>query len=290
MGEAIGNEGFGDVSSEVSSRSIDLGGILSRESTATVWAPSTVGIDDDLSSSETSISVRSTLAELSRRVDNNLGVLEHLSWHALLDDLLSDDTSDFLVGHILVVLSRDQDVVDSDWLDTATWELLVLHDDLGLAVGSQPWDRSVLSLDSELLADSVSENVRVWVESLGIPLISSISEHESLITSSHVFHGLLDVHGVSDLRRLSVHIDDDLAVVAVDADLVAHKADLLQRLAHNLLELHLVVLDAHLAEKHNLHGGHEERALTMPVLVAVSMATLALGSTLRQASTIASEI
>jgi len=49
-GETGGDEGLGDPSGGVGGRSVDLGKVLSGESTTSVSTPSTVGVDNDLSS------------------------------------------------------------------------------------------------------------------------------------------------------------------------------------------------------------------------------------------------
>lgn len=58
-----------DPSSSVSSRSVDLGEVLAREGTSTMSTPSTVGIDDDLATSQTSITLRSANDEAARGLD-----------------------------------------------------------------------------------------------------------------------------------------------------------------------------------------------------------------------------
>ena len=89
--------------------------------------------------------------------------------------MLDKDLVDLLVGDGWVMLGRDEDVVDSDWLNISTWQFLVLNNNLGFAIWSQPWDLTVLSLDGHLLADDVGKVVRVWVEGLGVPLVGGIS-------------------------------------------------------------------------------------------------------------------
>lgn len=59
-GQASGDQRLGDPTTKVGSRAIDLGEILSRESTTTVGTPSTVGIDNDLATSQTSVTLRTT--------------------------------------------------------------------------------------------------------------------------------------------------------------------------------------------------------------------------------------
>jgi len=121
MGETIGNQRFSDISSIISSRSIDLGIIFSGESTSTMWAPSTIGVDNNFSSSQTGISSWSSNIEASRWVDNNLGVFEHISWYDLLNNFLGKSSNNLFVLNFWSVLSRDQDVIYSDWLNDTSW-------------------------------------------------------------------------------------------------------------------------------------------------------------------------
>lgn len=63
------DEGLGDPSSDVGSRTVDLGEVLSRESTTSVGSPSTVGVNNDLAASQTSITLGSTNDEETRGLD-----------------------------------------------------------------------------------------------------------------------------------------------------------------------------------------------------------------------------
>lgn len=53
-GEASGDEGLGDPTGSVGGRTVDLGEVLSGESTTTVGTPTTVGVDNDLTATATS--------------------------------------------------------------------------------------------------------------------------------------------------------------------------------------------------------------------------------------------
>lgn len=68
-GEASSDQGLGNPSADVGSRSIDLGEILSGESTTTVGTPATVGVDNDLTTSQTGVTLRTTNDELARGLD-----------------------------------------------------------------------------------------------------------------------------------------------------------------------------------------------------------------------------
>jgi hypothetical protein len=62
---------FCNPSSKVCGGTIDLGEILSRESTTTVGSPSTVCVDDNFTASKTSITLRTTNDEESRWLNLN---------------------------------------------------------------------------------------------------------------------------------------------------------------------------------------------------------------------------
>mmetsp|Transcript_10218 Transcript_10218/g.21084 ORF Transcript_10218/g.21084 Transcript_10218/m.21084 type:complete len:247 (+) Transcript_10218:79-819(+) len=63
------DNGLGHPTAGVGSRSVNLGRILSGESTSTMGTPSTVSINDNLTSGQTGITLGSTDDELSRGVD-----------------------------------------------------------------------------------------------------------------------------------------------------------------------------------------------------------------------------
>jgi len=59
-GETGLDQGLGDPAGEVGSGTVDLGVILSGESTTTVGTPTTVGVDNDLTASKTGITLGTT--------------------------------------------------------------------------------------------------------------------------------------------------------------------------------------------------------------------------------------
>ena len=67
--ETSSYKGLGDPASGVGSRTIHLGEVLAREGTSTVGTPATVGVNDDLTASETSITLGTTDNETSRGLD-----------------------------------------------------------------------------------------------------------------------------------------------------------------------------------------------------------------------------
>lgn len=99
-------------------------------------------------------------------------------------------------------------------------------------------------MDGHFLADEVGKDVRVWVESLAIPFVSSITEHETLITGSHVHLVLRFVDSGSNVGILGVYVDDDLAIVAIETDIFASETNFLANLSGNLLEIDLGLVNA----------------------------------------------
>mmetsp|Transcript_13720 Transcript_13720/g.28343 ORF Transcript_13720/g.28343 Transcript_13720/m.28343 type:complete len:210 (-) Transcript_13720:710-1339(-) len=57
-----------DPASSISSRSINLGGILTRKGTSPMSAPATIGINNDLSSRQSSVAMRTANDEPTRRI------------------------------------------------------------------------------------------------------------------------------------------------------------------------------------------------------------------------------
>ena len=155
------------------------------------------------------------------------------------------------------MLGRDEDVVNSDWLDHTLLSFFVLNDNLRLAIWSQPWDLAILSLDGHDLAKLVGEDVRVWMEDLLIPLIGGISEHKSLISSSHISLILGLVNSGGNVGILGVHVNNDLAVVAVETDILAGETNLSADLSGNLLEVDLILIDRDFSEKNDLKKGRK---------------------------------
>ena len=105
VAEASSDQGLGHVAGVVGCGSVDLGRVFTGESTTTVGSPATVGVDDNLTASEAGVSSGTTNVELARGVNHDLSAIQHVLGDHGLDDLLSEDILDRLVGHIGVVLS-----------------------------------------------------------------------------------------------------------------------------------------------------------------------------------------
>jgi len=251
LAEASSNEGLGDPTSSVSSRAIDLGRVLTGEGTTTVGTPATVGVDDDLTTSKTSITVGTTDDEATRGVEVIDGILvKVLSGDDLLDDLLHELSTDLLVGHGLVVLSGDDDGVDALG-DGDAVDVLVDNGDLSLTIGADPRAGAVLADLSEASTELSGPEVSDGHHLLG--LISGITEHVALVTSTDLLLRLVDVDTLSDIGGLLLDSNNDVAGLVVNTLLSIIVADLLESVADDLLVVN-VSLGGDLTEDHD-HAG-----------------------------------
>lgn len=145
------------------------------------------------------------------------------------------------------MLSGDEDVVDSDWLDLNSFSG-IFNNDLGFAVRSQPRYLSRVSCISHLFADLVSKVVRVRVEDGLVPFVSGISEHESLVTSSEVIFGLVLMDSRSNFLGLSLNVDDDGHALVVNTLVLVVISDILDNISGDLFVLNSFSLDGSLSK------------------------------------------
>merc|ERR1711907_606778 len=69
LAQSAADNGFRHLSADVCCRTVHFGWVLAREGPTTVCTPATIGVDGDLTSSETCITLRSTNDELAGRID-----------------------------------------------------------------------------------------------------------------------------------------------------------------------------------------------------------------------------
>jgi hypothetical protein len=246
-----GDEGLGDKASVVGSGAIDLGGVLTGVSTTSMGAPTAVRVDDDLSASDTGISSGTTDIEFTGGVDDEDSVLQKVVGADLLDDLLDKGLSDFLIAYLGVVLGGNKNVEDSSGLKVVTLVLglLVLNDDLRFAVGSEPLDFSGVSLGSHLHVDSAGELMGERVEGLLVVLVSSVSEHDSLISSTDVREVLGSDDSSSNVGVLGLDDGNDRHLGSIHTLFPGVEADIVDGLTGNSLEVNLVGSDRDFSEE-----------------------------------------
>lgn len=241
---------FSNKSGEVGSGSIDLGGVLSRVGTTSMGTPTTIRVDDDLSSSETGIGTRASFDERAGRVDDVNGIrYQEFSRADLLDDLLNESVADDIIVHIRAVLGGDEDVVDLGGLQVFSFlSDLVLNNDLRFAVRSEPGDFTTLSLGGHFLINSACQLMGERVECLLIILVSSIAEHNSLVTSTEVFELLADVDAVGDLGRLCFDNIHDVAFSSAESLLPRVVTNSITSISCNLFKVYLLFGAADLSQ------------------------------------------
>lgn len=251
VAEVVGHEGLGDPAGGVGGGTVDLGAVLAGEGTASVGAPTSVGVDDDLSAGEAGVTVGSADDEAAGGVDVVDGLLiEVLGGDDGLDDVLHDVLVNLLVGDVGLVLGGDDDGVDTDG-DHAAVLLLVLDGDLGLTIGAQPLEGSILANVGETLAEAGGEEVGEGHELGG--LIGGVAEHDALVTSADLLDALVEVDALGDIGALLLDGDDDVAGVAVDALVGGGVADVADGGTDDVLEIDLGV-GGDLTEDHD-HAG-----------------------------------
>jgi len=251
-GETGVDDGLGDPASSVGSGTIDLGPILSRESSTTVGTVTTVGVDNDLASGDTGISLGTTDDELAGRLEmvDGLGG-EVLGGDDLLDDLLLEGLAEGLVVNILRVLDGDDDGVDAEGNQSTTL-VLVLDGDLGLGVRAKVGEGAIATAISHLLVELVRQDQGQGHELGG--LIGSVTEHDTLITSSDVLNveALLD-ETLVNIGRLLLNGDKNVAGLVVETLGGVIVSNVLDGVADNLLVIQSG-LGGDLTENHDHTG------------------------------------
>src|ERR1035437_5681533 len=206
LGQAGGNDVFGDVARHVSRAAVDLRRIFSRESAAAVTPGSAVGVHDDFAAGEPGLAHGSPDHKSSRRIDVVLGVLvEPLRRQHRLDNVLQNVGVQFLVRHTLRVLAADNNGVDARGLAI----LVVLHRDLALAVGAQVGQLAALADRGQLAEKLVGQRNRSGHQLGGF--VGGVAEHHALIA------GAAGVNALRNVAGLLIDGGDDGAGVGVEA-------------------------------------------------------------------------
>lgn len=141
-------------------------------------------------------------------------LVEVVCRNGLLDDLLEDLLAKLLGGDLLAVLCGHDDGVDTLG-DDGTIVVLVLDSDLGLGVGSEPWEAAVVAGISHSLVELVREDDGQWKELRG--LVSGITEHDTLVASTEILEALLVVETLSNVGALLFNGNENVASLVVKA-------------------------------------------------------------------------
>ena len=174
-------------------------------------------------------------------------LIKVLGWNDLLDDLLFDLLAELLSGDVLAVLGRDNNCVNTDGND-GTAIMSVLNCDLGLGVGPQPWEASVVSSllhgGVELVREEECQGEQLW------GLVGGISKHDTLVTSTKLLKGFIVVQTLGNVGRLLLNGNEHIAGLVVKALGGVVVADVLDGTTDDLLVVK-VSLGGDLAKNHN---------------------------------------
>ena len=191
-------------------------------------------------------------------------VIDELGRHDRSDDLFDEVGSDHRVPvDPVVVLGRDEHLAKAH-----RPVALVLECDLGLGVGAQVRDGPCLADLGVAFGHAVRQVDGQRHEHVG--LVAGEAEHHPLVTSALAVqlvilaggprpHLLGVVHAPGDVAGLGVQGDHDAAGVAVEAEVLAVVADLADRLANGLRDVH-VLRRGHLSGDHHEPGGDHRLA------------------------------
>jgi len=246
---------LGHPTSSIGTRAIHLGGVLSGESSTTMSTPSSIGIDNNLPASQTSISHGSTDNKRARGVDVVDGlVIEELSRDDLHDDFFLDPLDNFFVGKTGVVLGGDHNSVNLLG-DTSTGIIvLVLNCDLSLGIRTKPLDDVLLTAFHKTSAQFGGEDVGERHQLLS--LISGVSEHVTLVTSTNILGGLgaVTMDRVGNFRALLTDRDNDRTSLVIEPLVGVVKSDLGNGGTGNLLVINQTIA-ADLSNDEHSSGG-----------------------------------
>merc|ERR1740121_1868356 len=245
LAQAALHDGFGHLSADVSSRSINFSGILARKCASSMGSPTSICVDDDLTACKPSIALWTTDDELAGWVDvqvrvvpiqtqGRLSVFQCDFCQGLLHDLLNDKlvhlfhawgcrVRALVPSHLLAtsglqwlcMLRGDNNSMNLLRLNRAVLPLQILDGDLSLAIWSQPPKQSTLAHVCQLLAQARGHGMCQWHTILR--LIASIPEHDTLVTSTYVEVILANVHSPCNVGALLVDAHHDLTGLVAQA-------------------------------------------------------------------------
>lgn len=177
-------------------------------------------------------------------------LIEVLGGDGGLDDLLKDLLAELLGGDLGSVLGGDDDGVDAEGNNGAV-VVLVLNGDLGLGVGAEPREGAVAAGSGHSSVELVGEEEGQGEELGG--LVGGITEHDTLITGTEVLKTVVKVETLSDIGRLLLNGNEEVAGLVVEALGGVIVADVLDGVADNLLVVELG-LGGDLTEDHDHTG------------------------------------
>src|SRR5690606_30609577 len=177
VGEPGGDDVLRDPAGGVRGGAVHLGRVLAGERATAVAGVAAVGVDDDLAAGQPGVTHRAADLEPSGGVDEQPVVvgLQVVAGHYRVDHVLLDVRGEqFPQVDVGRVLAGDHHGVQPDGPVP-----VVLHGDLGLAVGPQVGDGPVAAHFSESLRQGVGQRDRQRHQLRG--LVVGVAEHEALV-------------------------------------------------------------------------------------------------------------
>ena len=246
-----GDDVLRHVATGVGGRAVDLGRILARERATAVVGRAAIGVDDDLASGQTAVTMRPTHHEAPGRVYQKA----HIALHQLLgqnrlDDELDHRLADLLLAHVRVVLGGHHHGVDRDRL-----AIDVLDRKLALGVRAQPRQAAVLAHFGLALHDAVRVVDRQRHQAGRF--VGGETKHQTLIAGALVERIVAGVvHALRDVRRLAVDGGEHGAALVVETNVGVVVADAADDVLRDFAVIG-VGGGGDLARDHHQAGGHQ---------------------------------
>src|SRR5206468_963856 len=218
--ETRGDDVLGYVARAVRTGAVDLRRVLAREAPAAVAGVAAVGVDHDLAPREPGVGHRPADHEPAGWVDVGADrSAAKLGGDHGVDDVLGDVRAQLVDRDLIVVLGREDDVVDPG----GPAVVVVAHRDLDLAVRAQVAELLAAAHFRQPAGQAVRHHDRERHQ-LG-RLVTGEAEHHPRVA------GAADVHALGDVGLLLVDAAHDAAGLGVEAVLGARVADLPDGLA-----------------------------------------------------------
>ena len=257
--KTCGNNVLGHPACCVCCAAVNLGGILAGECAAAMGSAAAIGINNDLASGETAVTLRTANNKATGGVYIKLGVLvDKLGGKSGLDNKLNHIAADLLKLCLGAVLSGENNSVDADRLIV----LVIFNGNLGLAVGTEIAYNAFLTDAGKFKSELVGKRDGQRHKFLGLG--AGITEHHSLVTCAVVqliAAGLLSLEALvnahCDVGRLLINGGEDSAGIAVKAILCAVIADIANYFADKLGNINIAGSGnlAHDVDKTGGNGG-----------------------------------
>ena len=243
------------ITRSVCSRTVYLGTVLARKSSAAVPCISAVGIHNNFSSRESRITLRSPDDKTSCGIDEKFRlIIHHFFRQNLIKDLSLHIFVNLLLIHFRIVLCRQDYSFQTERLPV----FIIFHADLRLAVRSQIRKNPILTHLRKSLGQLMSKRNRI--RHILLRLICGIAKHHALVTCANRIQFLIRhirflclqglVHTKGNIFGLLINGRNDTAGARVKSIFGSRISDIRQSLPYDFLDIHIGI-GCDLAHDHN---------------------------------------